>query len=186
VLYTPILIAILSSLLITSPTQFLRANAPSEPQGEELMPAASIPTSCHVSKVYRSAAFTHVGPLTRVPWIQLAPSSAGVVGYLFYSIQAPPGRYNILETNGRIANDTTKILWVLRRGYGSSTLTLAGSRINGIAHFQQLFPEAVSPPANYPSIIRVPTAGCWRITVRSGTVSASAVIWVTSSNAKTN
>jgi hypothetical protein len=181
-----VLVTIVISLLAVSHIQYLRNQSTFDTRDERLRPDASIPHSCHVSEVYRTRAITRVDSLTRVPWLQMMPSSAGVVGYLFYSIPAPATRYTVLETNGQVVHRNTKILWVLGKRNGSSTLTVRGSQVYGTAHFQQLFAEAVSPPANYPSIIRVPVAGCWKITVRSGAATASAVMWVRPANPKSD
>jgi hypothetical protein len=42
---------------------------------------------------------------------------------------------------------------------------------------RQAFSE-VSPPRNYPSIVNIPVAGCWTLSLKSGRVRGTVVIRV--------
>jgi len=58
----------------------------------------------------------------------------------------------------------TKILWHVRSA--SATVTLVGQRLDGIGRFRQRFP-VTGGSGYFPSIVIVPSVGCWRITVSS-------------------
>jgi hypothetical protein len=100
-----------------------------------------------------------------IPWIHAGPIS----GYLFY-YGAPgpwasqPDRVLITPRGGIPGGYRTKILWHVRGGSG--TITLNGRRLDKTGRFRQQFP-AISG-GYFPSIVVVPTVGCWRMTVRSG------------------
>jgi hypothetical protein len=79
----------------------------------------------------------------------------------------------VIYVRGRSAEGTTKILWSLRRGAGT-TLRIVGKRLDGAGAFSQRLPS--SGGGDFPSIVSVPTAGCWRLTLRSGRVRASVVL----------
>jgi hypothetical protein len=71
----------------------------------------------------------------------------------------------------------TKILWYVRVSGGRRTLTLRGKRLGAEDTVQQTFSE-VSPPQNYPSILTIPVAGCWTLSLRSGHVRGTVVMRV--------
>ena len=61
----------------------------------------------------------------------------------------------------------TKILWRVRGG--SRVVRIIGKRLDAAGSFRQQFPATPSGGgAFFPSIINVPTSGCWRLTVISG------------------
>ncbi len=73
----------------------------------------------------------------------------------------------------------TKILWILDAPHPPGEVTITGVKVSSPSEtFQQTFPVAGSatPGANYPSIVNVPTPGCWQI--QFGRI-ASVLFWVT-------
>jgi hypothetical protein len=116
--------------------------------------------------------------LAPYPWIASSPSSAGLVGHLFYytAVKAwmrarAPGLqiYSGGQTpNGRAS---MKILWELLDGKQALMLNLRGKRLDGSGSFAQSFsPAGPTPtgPTQFPSIIDVPKPGCWRLTLTAG------------------
>lgn len=101
----------------------------------------------------------------RIPWIHAGPVS----GYLFYyGATGPwktlPGRVFITPHGGPPGGYATKILWHVRGG--SATVTVVGQRLDAPGRFRQRFPGIGG--GYFPSILSVPTVGCWRIAVHSG------------------
>ena len=95
-----------------------------------------------------------------------------VVGYLYgYGDDLrsrSPGRA-ALFTGGKGPDGRSKILWFARGG--QTSLSVTGVRLDGSGKFARRFPEvgvANSRGGSYhASIIDLPSAGCWRLTVRS-------------------
>jgi hypothetical protein len=95
-------------------------------------------------------------------WAAVNPARAGVSG-------AWPWRTEdnraLLYAGGRSPDGTNaKVLWRGRRLGGE--LVVLGSRLDGQATFRQAFKGAGGQPGYWPSIIVVPEAGCWLLTVR--------------------
>jgi hypothetical protein len=61
-----------------------------------------------------------------------------------------------------------KVLWTVARKAGLA-LELDGTRLDGEGSFRQRFPMASGPAGEvvYPSIVDVPSAGCWLLRLRS-------------------
>ncbi len=102
----------------------------------------------------------------RIPWIH----AGSVSGYLFYygasgPWKTQPDRVLITPRGGIPGSYATKILWHVRSA--SATVTLVGQRLDGIGRFRQRFP-VTGGSGYFPSIVVVPSVGCWRITVSSG------------------
>ncbi len=112
--------------------------------------------------------------LSKLPWIAIAPASTGLVGHLFYydrsnvwkQMRLPRLRiYSGGESpDGRI---NMKILWELRRG-SAMVLRLQGRRLDGSGSFSEPLSSTSSNPRQFPSIVSVPTPGCWRLTLKTG------------------
>jgi hypothetical protein len=109
------------------------------------------------------------------PWV----ASGAITGRLFaYGGRTlMDGRVNssdglVLYTHGRTPSGATKILWVVRKRFGP-TLTLRATRLDGPGTFMQRFTHG---GGQFPSIVDVPQAGCWRLSLRTGTVRATFVV----------
>jgi hypothetical protein len=116
--------------------------------------------------------------LARLPWIAASPLSTGLVGHLFYYDGLNAWRQKRLRRvriysggqrpDGRVS---MKILWELRHG-SALILRVQGKRLDGRGSFSQELPPAGSTAFQFPSIITVPTPGCWGLTLRAGTTTA--------------
>jgi hypothetical protein len=73
----------------------------------------------------------------------------------------------LIYTHGHYDGMNMKVPWWVR-GNGGPSLRLAGTRLDGAGSFIQEFPMALSPKGVFPSIIDVPAAGCWLLTLRTG------------------
>jgi hypothetical protein len=105
-----------------------------------------------------------------LPWIEASPASAGITGHLFYAYGLH-GKAAELHTHGVMPHErSTKILWVIKHAGTDRMLNIAGRNLSGGGTMHQRFPVAISPANNYPSILDVPTPGCWRFQLSSGTV----------------
>jgi hypothetical protein len=117
--------------------------------------------------------------LAKLPWIAALPSSAGLVGRLFYYDRENVWKKKHLpglrlysagqSPDGRIS---MKILWQSRSG---TTLGLGvrGRRLDGSGAFSQQLSPTSSNPRQFPSIINVPAPGCWRLTLTAGKTTAT-------------
>ncbi len=79
------------------------------------------------------------------------------------------------------AGGATKILWVISQGNVGGTLTIVGRNLTGVGRTTQDFPLAGGggvPGAQHPSIVIVPTPGCWQFHLRSGSVAATITLRV--------
>jgi hypothetical protein len=113
------------------------------------------------------------GPLRGLRWIVATPVSAGITGHLFYG-RTVHGPAAALHIHGTMPDGgATKILWVIRAGAVGPVLVITGHNRTGAGRTQQAFPAASGggvAGTPYPSIIDVPTPGCWQFRLRSGQV----------------
>jgi hypothetical protein len=108
------------------------------------------------------------------------PTTAGIAGAWTWSTTANEA---LIYTH-RVAprGISTKVPWWVRRGW-SARLRLTGVRLDGRGQFRQAFWQAGEPsgyPAGYhavfPSIVNVPSAGCWLFTLRTGRLAGILVV----------
>lgn len=142
--------------------------------------AGTAPASCPITPVF-------TGSLGRpnldvLPWMKAEPASSGIVAYLFYAgpVSSDTQTYRPLHTGGGYPDgSTTKILWSINNPHASAVLEITGKKLSaGHETFQQTFPMALSPRGDYPSIVNVPTPGCWQLQLKSGTDAATVTFWV--------
>jgi hypothetical protein len=137
---------------------------PSPALGEERAAACS-PTPVHWKP--RRNVGTRAGLV--MPWIAATPARARVIGYLvYYAPGSPvvlvhlPGV--VIYTEGRTPdNGATSIIWVPERNTGRY-IYFRGQRLDGPGEFRQR--SSFGSAGTYPSVLRVPTPGCWRVTLR--------------------
>jgi hypothetical protein len=124
---------------------------------------------CAASTVHYTA--TRVG----TPWIR----ANGITGHLFAyggrtlmdeRVNASDGV--VLYVRGGTGDPAMKVLWATSRG--TRRLTVRGIRLDGSGSFMQQFGSAGG--GQFPSIVSIPTAGCWRLAVRSGSRRATFVV----------
>lgn len=122
--------------------------------------------------------------LASLPWIAASPASTGLVGHLFYYDGQNAWKHQRLRRlhiysggespDGRI---NMKILWELRRG-SAPGLRVQGKRLDGSGSFAEYFQGG----SQFPSIIDVPTAGCWRLTLKAGKQTGRVTVIAVSGN----
>jgi hypothetical protein len=113
--------------------------------------------------------------LARLPWIAASPPSTGLIGHLFYydalNVWRQKQLHRVRMYSGGQSPDgrlSMKVLWELRHG-SALLLRVQGKRLDGRGSFSQELPPAGSTRFQFPSIITVPTPGCWRLTLAAGT-----------------
>jgi len=110
----------------------------------------------------------------RLPWVSAGRPGRKIIGYLFYYGQElrKGSRLTIYAGGELPGGGSTKVLWAPRR-VNSPILTISGRQLDGPGNFQQEFRSASGTPTTvYPSIVNVPEAGCWVLTVGNGPVTA--------------
>jgi hypothetical protein len=143
--------------------------------------AGTVPASCPITPVFTGPSGGSPN-LDFLPWMKAEPTSSGIVAYLFFVLPgfATTHTYRPLHTGGGYPDgSTTKILWSINNPNASVALEITGKKLSaGHETFQQTFPMASSPRGDYPSIVNVPTPGCWQLQIKSGTVAATVTFWV--------
>ncbi len=146
----------------------------------KLQPDVPVPATCPVNPVY--AGSLGKSGLEDVPWIRADPLSSHVTAFLFFvePTYQQTHTYQPLHTGGSYPDGSrnTKILWIVDASNAPDTATITGVKVSSPHEtFQQTFSLAGSatPGANYPSIVNVPTPGCWQIQFNGA---ASMIFWV--------
>lgn len=139
------------------------------------LPAAA-GAACPASRVhYGSYAGAGQG-LGAVPWIAGTPAASGLVGHLFYYGATPWSRRRLagarIYVGGAHGAVHMKVLWVARRRGFGGRIVLRGRRLDGPGSFRDAYP-ATTAGFQFPSYVVVPSRGCWRIGVSSGSLSAT-------------
>jgi hypothetical protein len=125
-------------------------------------------TACVAARVHYEKPPTRLG--IRLPWVSAGRPGRRIVGYLFYyGEELRKGTRLTIYTGGELPQGgATKILWV-PRPVGSSQVTVSGRRLDGPGTFRDEFRSASSASGIvFPSIVNVPEAGCWLLTIRNG------------------
>jgi hypothetical protein len=127
-----------------------------------------------------SASAVHYRPAVRpphmpafLPW--LASTNSSFRAYLFYWggtswKRSHPHDARIFTTRAH-ARFAPKVLWSAL-GRSTDSLIIQGDRLDGPGSFVSHY-EAAIGGREFPSYVQVPTAGCWRVTVRSGALEGS-------------
>lgn len=161
--------------------------------GSETAPAAKTPTSPPAAKAPHACepAQVRYDPypgrgegLSQIPWIAGKPQSSGLVGLLWYWPDEWR-RQQVEEARvytGGVAplGWNVKILWAFVapsvRGHGGGELVVEGRRLDGRGRFEDRFAAigyaGQKGAPSYASIVDVPTPGCWRLTLTTGTLRA--------------
>lgn len=160
------------------------ATAYPTPNGHVLLlkPAVPIPASCPVNPVYTGS--SGIEGLSDVPWVKADPPSSQITAFLFFvePTYRQTHTYQPLHTGGSYPDGrNTKILWVFNVSAPPDTVVITGIKLTSPhERFQQTFPMAGAPGPgwDYPSIVNIPTPGCWQLQVNG---IASLLFWVTGS-----
>jgi hypothetical protein len=139
--------------------------------------AATVTSICPMSHVHY-ASYPHVGTgLDGIPWIET--SNHSFYAHPFYWGAMPWAKERTVGarifTTVERRRIHPKVLWIARRQAGT-TLVIRGRRLDAPGAFSSTVPRAFGKPPQFPSYLSVPAAGCWRVTVRSGTLSGSVVL----------
>jgi hypothetical protein len=129
-----------------------------------------VPPACPADTVRYTA--TRIG----TPHVDLP----GITGNLFYytGTTLMDGRVNasdglVIYAGGRNGPLATKILWTVRRGAGA-TLRIGGRRLDGPGSYASSWRGVGG--GEFPSIVRLPSAGCWSLELASGKVRRNVVV----------
>jgi hypothetical protein len=129
----------------------------------------SVKASCPASRVHYERLPGVEPALASLPWVAPEPRSAGLVGHLFYYSALRWGRSRVRDfriysggsaPSGRLR---MKILWSAPERLEGRTLVVRGTRLGRPGRF-------VRTLAVGPSIVNVPSPGCWRLTLKAGGV----------------
>ena len=95
--------------------------------------------------------------LSRVPWIEAEPPSAGIVGHLFYGNRP-------LHVGGEFPDQSrAKVLWEFDapvRGL-SIRATELGAESSPVALMEEMVDSTLA--THWPSFLDIPTPGCWQV-----------------------
>jgi hypothetical protein len=169
-------VTVLSLLAVTAGCTTKGASSRSTP------PPTPSSVSCAASVVHH-VPYPGAGPgLEQLPWVAAAPTTTGIVGYLFYYDKQNVWRQEQLprvrifsggqSPDGRLS---MKILWQTQRS-GGVLLHVQGDRLDGAGSFSQQLSPTASNATQFPSIVNVPTAGCWRLTLTTGTTTGHVTV----------
>jgi hypothetical protein len=130
--------------------------------------AAALASSCPATPVQYG--WHREAPRDTAPWIAAGPGRRRLTGQL-YAYGDMLGDARVRTSPGFVlyAGRMAKIGWVPRdwsHDWGRY-LAIEGRRLDGTGTFRQRFRRAVAPQF-YPTGMTVPSAGCWRLTLRSG------------------
>jgi hypothetical protein len=108
--------------------------------------------------------------------------SGPITGYLVKQYDVVRGRFSLHVGGERVKGGLSqKIPWWVREGSGAGPeIVLTGTRLSPLPAqtFRQVFRAAMSPTDVYPSNIEPPSAGCWRLTMRTGRITVRFVALV--------
>lgn len=165
----------------TSVTLLPVATSQPTPSGHPLLlkPAVAVPQSCPITPVYAGA--ENLPGLRDVPWAKADPLSSQLTAFLYFIPLAyqRTHTYEPLHTGGGYPDGrSTKILWVFGSVLTSESVVLTGVKLSSPHEtFEQTFAmgQGPGPGSGAPSIVRVPTPGCWQLQVNGA---ASLIMWV--------
>jgi hypothetical protein len=119
-----------------------------------------------------------LGTLSGGRWVAGSPRTSGLVGYLFGG-EVVDGRFAVYTGGLNPGTRTSeKILWIVpKRKRVGPRLAISGRKDGSTTvTYRRRLAEAgsVQPPGHqYPSILDLPVPGCWKLTLRTGKVSAT-------------
>lgn len=129
--------------------------------------------ACHPSAVHYRTVKRAPRGVAGVPWV--ASTRSAFRGYLFYWGGTPWAHtrtttLQIFTTKAHV-DVNPKVLWVAL-GRPGAALIMRGRRLDGPGSFSVHYPAAIGG-GQFPSYVRVPEAGCWRVAIRSGSLQGS-------------
>ena len=129
--------------------------------------------ACPATPVHTPGSAASPAPIPGLAWVRVSPTLAGVL----FTWKGSPTLE--LPTGGAWGDGSTaKVLWWPRGRGGGRALTVRGRSLDGGGSFVEKFSAASS---GYPSIVDIPSAGCWRIDVTTGKLHGTVVVRAVSS-----
>ena len=128
---------------------------------------ATVAFACPATPVHYG--WNRESPADKAPWIAAGRGQTRIVGHL-YTYEGTLGDQRVREAPGPTlyAGALHKIVWRPRRWEGTGKiLRVVVERTDGPGRLTYRFRRALSPKF-FPSGITLPTAGCWRLTLTSG------------------
>jgi hypothetical protein len=157
-------------------------NASSAPGSAASSPQAVVVSGCRTTFVHYTLRPGTEPSLRVLPWIAAAPSSSQIIGHLFY--YGVPGvawrehhaKGLRIYSGGMVPGSggaDTKILWIDYSKRSRGAMIIHGQRLDAPGRFHQTF------AALGPSVIDVPSGGCWRVTLHTRTTTGAVTMLAT-------
>lgn len=141
--------------------------------------AAVAALACAAAPVHPAPYPAQAPGLGGLPWVRGTPASLGLVGLIWYWPKAWSGIntariYTHGATPGPGNGPSMKILWAFlspraRRSYSGGDLVVRGRRLDGPGRTAQRFAPISYAGQNsapsFASIVDLPVAGCWRLSL---------------------
>ena len=137
---------------------------------ETFLAAAALASGCPAAQVQHG--INAQAPSDPAPWVATGPGATRLVGRLYSPYSETLGDERVREVDGLVlyAGHRYKVAWLPRRWSGAAEfLAIEGTRLDGPGSLGGRYRRALSP-LFYPSDLTVPAAGCWRITLRTGSL----------------
>jgi hypothetical protein len=129
---------------------------------------AATRAACAATPVHYAKDTSAAGGLQRIPWLAAGQFHA----HLFFYGGTPWTRERLgnahIFTTVKTRNVSPKVLWTPARAGSAPTLRISGRRLDAPGRFSYLATRV--PGDQFPSYVEVPQAGCWRVSVASGTL----------------
>jgi len=112
-----------------------------------------------------------------LPWIQAQPATSGIFAYLFYgqTTTTKEGTYRFIHTGGGWGDGSnTKILWIITHPQSVSPLQINGTDLSDPG---KTFHQTIDGAVEVPSIVVIPSAGCWHLQISSGNANGTIIMW---------
>jgi hypothetical protein len=94
------------------------------------------------------------------PWVQLGVPNSGVIAYFF-----DPRSPFLTAGSSPPPDASNKILWIEDDPIGGDLVIVANPSLTARPTVMLTVPPAGSPAGTYPSIVNLPTPGCWHLAV---------------------
>lgn len=139
-------------------------------------------SGCPTTPVHYSPRRGTEPSLRGLPWVAATPTSSHIIGHLFYYAVpgVPWGKHHdpgLRIYPGAIVpasvGAATKVLWIDYRNRSRGALRIDGQRLNSPGTFHQVFAMLG------PSIINVPSRGCWHVTLHTRTTTGAVTMLAT-------
>ena len=124
---------------------------------------------CPATPLYYGAVRGTPPALSSGPWAYASP---GISGFVFGARHGA----TVLElpTGGAWADgQAAKVLWWPRKGGAARSITIRGRSFDGGGTFLQ---ASRASSSGYPSIVEIPSEGCWRLDIVTGRLRGTVVV----------